>query len=37
VPFRFTGKIVKLTVTLGPEKLPSAEKEKIAKTFRDKQ
>jgi arylsulfatase A-like enzyme len=37
VPFRFTGKIVKLTVKLGSEKLSSAEKEKIAKTFRDKQ
>ena len=37
VPFPFTGKIVKLTVRLGQEKLSSADREKIAKTFRDKQ
>jgi hypothetical protein len=37
VPFRFTGKINKLTVNLGPEELSAAEQRKIAKTFRDKQ
>ena len=37
VPFRFTGKIIKLTVKLGSEKLSAVEKGKVAKVFRDKQ
>jgi arylsulfatase A-like enzyme len=37
VPFAFTGKIIKLTVKLGPEKLSAAEQRKVAKIFRDKQ
>ena len=37
VPFRFTGKINKLTVKLVPPELSAAEKEKIEKTMRDKQ
>jgi hypothetical protein len=37
VLFRFTGKINKLTVKLGPEELSAPEKSKIAKVFRDKQ
>jgi arylsulfatase A-like enzyme len=37
IPFRFTGKINKLTVKLGSEKLSAADKGKISKTFRDKQ
>ena len=34
VPFRFTGKIDKLTVKLGPEQLAPADKEKVQKTLR---
>ena len=37
VPFRFTGKIDKLTVELGPEELSTADRAMIHKTFRDKQ
>ena len=37
VPFRFTGKIDKLTVKLGPSEISVSEKEKIEKTVRDKQ
>jgi arylsulfatase len=37
VPFPFTGKIIKLTVKLGPEELSAEEKGVIHKTFRDKQ
>jgi arylsulfatase A-like enzyme len=37
VPFRFTGKINKLTVKLAAPELSVAEKEKIEKTKRDKQ
>jgi len=37
VPFRFTGKLVKLTVKLGSEKLSAADQQKVAKVFRDKQ
>ena len=37
VPFRFTGKIDKLTVKLGPEQLSAAQHQKIAKVFRDRQ
>jgi len=37
VPFRFTGKINKLSIKLGPEELAPAEKEKISETFRNKQ
>jgi arylsulfatase A-like enzyme len=37
VPFRFTGKINKLTVKLVPPELAAAEKEKIEKTMRNKQ
>src|SRR5262249_9608582 len=37
VPFRFTGKIEKLTIKLGPEELTPEEREMIFGTFRDKQ
>ena len=37
VPFRFTGKISKLTVKTGPEQLSAADREKIHLTFRDRQ
>jgi len=37
VPFRFTGKIVKLTVKLGPKELSAAEQAKIDKRRRDRQ
>jgi arylsulfatase A-like enzyme len=37
VPFPFTGKLEKLTVTLGPEQLSAADRRKIARVFRDKQ
>jgi len=37
VPFRFTGKINKLTVKLASPELSVAEKDKIEKTMRDKQ
>jgi arylsulfatase A-like enzyme len=37
VPFRFTGKIDKLTVKLGPEELTPAEREMIFGTYRDRQ
>jgi arylsulfatase len=37
VPFPFTGKLEKLTVKLGPEKLSAAERQKVAKAFRNKQ
>jgi len=37
VPFRFTGKIDKLTVEVGPEELSTADRTMIHKTFRDKQ
>lgn len=37
VPFRFTGKINKLTVKLGPNEMSPAEKETVAKAMRDKQ
>lgn len=37
VPFRFTGKLNKLTVKLGPNEMSPAEKETVAKTMRDKQ
>jgi hypothetical protein len=37
VPFRFTGKIHKLTVKLGPEELTPAEREMIYGTLRAKQ
>lgn len=37
VPFKFTGRINKLTVKLGPSEITVAEKEKIEKTRRDKQ
>ena len=37
VPFKFIGKINKLTVKLGPSEISIAEKEKIEKTVRDKQ
>jgi len=37
VPFPFTGKLEKLTVKLGPEKLSAAEQQKVARVFRDKQ
>jgi arylsulfatase len=35
VPFRFTGKIDKLTVNVGPEQLAPADKEKVQKTLRE--
>jgi arylsulfatase len=37
VPFRFTGKINKLTVKLGPEQLTPAERQMIYGTYRDRQ
>jgi len=37
VPFRFTGKLNKLTVKLGPEELTPAETEMIYGTYRDRQ
>jgi arylsulfatase A-like enzyme len=37
VPFKFTGKISKLTVKLGPPEISVAEKGKIEKTMRDRQ
>jgi arylsulfatase len=37
VPFRFTGKISKLTVKLGPLEISAAEKTKIEKTLRANQ
>ena len=37
VPFRFTGKLNKLTMALGPEELTPAEREMIFNTYRDKQ
>jgi arylsulfatase len=37
VPFRFTGKIHKLTMSLGPEELTPTEREMIFRTYRDKQ
>jgi len=37
VPFKFTGKISKLTVKLGPSEISPVEKGKIEKTMRDKQ
>ncbi len=37
VPFRFTGKIDKLTVKLGPEELTPAEREMIYGTYRARQ
>ena len=36
VPLRFTGKIIKLTVKLGPEKLSASEQRKVSKIFQDK-
>ena len=37
MPFRFTGKINKLTVKLVTPELSVADKDKIEKTMRDKQ
>jgi hypothetical protein len=37
VPFRFTGKIAKLTIKLGPEQIEPADKAVINNTFREKQ
>jgi arylsulfatase len=37
VPFRFTGKLNKLTVKLGPEELTPAEREMIYGTYRGRQ
>jgi hypothetical protein len=37
VSFRFTGKIAKLTMALGPEELTPAEREMIYGTYRDRQ
>ena len=37
VPFKFTGKINKLTIKVGPNELAPEEKEKISETFRNKQ
>jgi arylsulfatase A-like enzyme len=37
VPFKFTGTINKLTVSLGPEQLTPAEREMIFGTYRDRQ
>src|SRR5262249_5945688 len=37
VPFKFTGTISKLTITLWPEQLTRAEKQMISETFRNKQ
>lgn len=37
VPFRFTGKIHKLTMRLGPEQLTPAERGMIYGMYRDRQ
>jgi len=37
VPFRFTGKIVKLVVKLGPKELAAADQAKVEKAKRDRQ
>jgi hypothetical protein len=37
VPFKFTGKISKLTISLGPEQLTPAEREMIYGALRDRQ
>ncbi len=37
VPFKFTGNIDKLTISLGPEELTPAEREMIYGTYRNKQ
>ena len=37
VPFRFTGKIAKLTVKLGPKEISAGEQAKIEKDKRDRQ
>jgi arylsulfatase A-like enzyme len=37
VPFRFTGKIIKLTMKLGPEELTPAEREMIYGKYRERQ
>ena len=37
VPFKFTGKIKKLTIRLGPEEPTPAEREMIYGTYHDKQ
>jgi arylsulfatase len=37
VPFRFNGKIIKLTVKVGPEELAPAEKEAVSEKIRAKQ
>ena len=37
VPFRFTGKIDKLTVKLGPDERSAADKAKVEKMKRDRQ
>jgi arylsulfatase len=37
VPFKFTGKINKLTISLGPEQLTPAEREMIYGRLRDRQ
>jgi arylsulfatase len=37
VPFRFAGKIDKLTIKLGPEQLTPAERQMIYGTYRDRQ
>jgi arylsulfatase len=37
VPFRFTRKLNKLTVKLGPVEMSPTEKEKVEKTMRDRQ
>ena len=37
VPFKFTGDIDKLTISLGPEELTPAEREMIYGTYRNKQ
>jgi hypothetical protein len=37
VPFRFTGKLNKLTVKLGPEELEPTNREAISSAAREKQ
>jgi len=37
VPFRFTGKIVKLTVKLGPKEISAGDQARIEKDKRDRQ
>ena len=37
VPFPFTGKIIKMTISLGPEELTPAEREMIYGTYRARQ